>query len=185
MFARFGSQARRVIELAEDHARALWRPAVGPDHLLLALLAVDDTGTFARGGLRFDDVRSLLLEFSAGDPARTKGSTTGHLPLRLREVFRSAFRHMVALGGTEVEPLHLALALVDDPVPGEVGIVLRRLGVSSEAVRAEVVAGLLGQQDLEIAHAGPTVVRMTRNRTIDLREHVPGALLPVSASSAP
>ena len=145
MFARFGPEARRVIALAEDHARALWRSAVGPEHLLLALLAVDDRGTFVRVGLRFDDVRSGLLQSASG---ASRGNATArdarHLPLRLRSVFRDAFRRAALLGSPEVTPLHLALALVEHP-SGEVAIVLRGVGVEAgavrDALRAEMAEG--------------------------------------------
>lgn len=146
MFARFGREARRVIELAEDHARALWRPAVGPQHLLLALLAVDDSGAFVRAGLRFDDVRSRLLDAVAGDPPPNPAAQRArHLPLRLRSVFRDAFRQAAGLGAPEVTPVHLALALVDEP-PGEVSLLLRQLGVEPEAVRDELLVEVVGEQ---------------------------------------
>lgn len=151
MFARFGREAREVIELAEDHARALWRPAVGPEHLLLALLAVDDRGMFARVGLRFDEVRARLLESPGGD-VRSSAAALGarHLPLRLRSVFGDAFRHAALLGSPEVTPLHLALALMEHP-PGEISRVLRAADVDAQAVRdvlrAEIVeAAIEGQE---------------------------------------
>lgn len=143
MFARFGREARQVIELAEDHARALWRPAVGPEHLLLALLAVDDTGVFVRAGLRFDDVRARLLDTTTAEPQSNGAAQRArHLPLRLRSVFRDAFRRASALGSPEVTPLHLALALVEEP-PGEVLAVLRALKVKVEEVRDVVTAQIL------------------------------------------
>lgn len=161
MFARFGSQARRVIELAEDHARALWRPAVGPQHLLLALLAVDDTGVFVRSGLRFDDVRSRLVEMSSDEPPpRAALAEARHLPLRLRSVFQDGFRQAVSLGAPEVKPLHLALALVTDP-PGEIARVFRGLEVKATDVRDAVLAELL-ESDAE-AH-GDGVVALPRAR---------------------
>lgn len=143
MFGRFGGEARRVIDLAEDHARALWRPAVGPEHLLLALLAVDDTGVFHRCGLSFDDVRNRLLDAGAGDPPPSPSTQEArHLPLRLREVFRGAFRHAASLGHAEVTPLHLGLALVDEP-PGEIAMVLRHLEVKAVEVRDAILVELL------------------------------------------
>lgn len=155
MFARFGPQARRVIELAEDHARALWRPAVGPQHLLLALLAVDDSGAFVRSGLCFDDVRGRMLEASTGDaPAGKPGQESRYLPLRLRSVFGDAFRHAAVLGSREVKPLHLALALVDPP-SGEIAHVLRHLEVKAEAVRDAVLEALLDDASREqVARGG-------------------------------
>jgi len=161
MFARFGREARRVIELAEDHARALWRPAVGPEHLLLALLAVDDSGAFVRGGLCFDDVRGRLLESASGEPAPSApNGDPGHLPLRLRTVFRDAFREAAALGAREVTPLHLALALVDDP-PGEIALVLRRLDVKAEVVRDAILEALLDVTAAEAAEPHK-IIRLPR-----------------------
>lgn len=146
MFARFSPEARRVIDLAEDHARAMGRTAVGPDHLLLALLAVDDCGVFAGAGLTFEGVRALLLEST---PAATLPNPMAHrarhLPLCIREILRLAFRHSALLGSRSVTPQHLALALVDDP-PGEIAFVLRRSGVDADALRAQVLAHIVGLQ---------------------------------------
>lgn len=162
MFGRFGREARRVIDLAEDHARALWRPAVGPEHLLLALLAVDDTGAFVRGGLCFDDVRAHLVETTACDPpARRQVHEARHLPLRLRSVFRDAFRHAAGMGAPEVTPLHLALALVDDP-PGEIAVLLRRTGTDHGDLRAAVMAEILDPREADGSGDDNPVVRLTR-----------------------
>lgn len=168
MFARFGSQARRVIELAEDHARALWRPAVGPEHLLLALLAVDDSGVFARAGVRFDDVRTRLFDAAQADVVSTaKGAEARHLPLRLKSVFRDAFRHAAMLASPEVTPLHLGLALLD-PVPGEVAAVLRRLDVDADdlaaAVRTQIIEGQTVGDVEEALPQDERVVRLARSR---------------------
>jgi ATP-dependent Clp protease ATP-binding subunit ClpC len=164
VFARFTPESRRVIELAEDHARALGRSAVGPEHLLLALLAVDDSGVFVRAGLRFDGVRSHMLDGAPSEGAGANDRGRGHLPMRLREVFRHAFRQSALLGAAEVRPLHLALALVDEP-PGEVAAVLRRLDVKAEAVRDEVLIELL---EMDRGDLGPTVVRLS-DRVVELR----------------
>lgn len=180
MFGRFGRESRRVIELAEDHARALWRPAVGPEHLLLALLAVDDSGVFHRGGLSFDDVRNRLLDAGAGDPPPNPSTQEArHLPLRLREVFRGAFRHAAALGHPEVTPLHLGLALVDDP-PGEIAMVLRHLEVKAVAVRDTLLAELL-DGDVSAHPAANNVVNLPRSteNTDD------GEMAPLRFSAAP
>jgi ATP-dependent Clp protease ATP-binding subunit ClpA len=45
MFERFTPPARRTVELAQDHAKALRHPRVGTEHLLLALLAQPTTGS--------------------------------------------------------------------------------------------------------------------------------------------
>ena len=163
MFAMFGREARRVIELAEDHARALWRPAVGPDHLLLALLAVDDSGVFTRSGLCFDAVRARMFDATKAEVVTTaKAAQARHLPLRLRSVFRDAFRHAAALASPEVTPLHIALALLDEP-PGEVAAVLRALEVPADRVAAAVRAEVLDAQTvLDLDGLGDTVVRLPR-----------------------
>lgn len=160
MFARFTSQTRRVIDLAEDHARALWCPAVGPEHLLLALLAVDDSNVFVRAGLHFDAVRARLLDANAGQPPPDHaGQADRRLPLRLREVFRDAFRHAALLGDERVKPLHLALALVDDP-PGEISMVLRGIDVDPAVIRDAVLDRLL--LEAEAVEQASNVVSLIR-----------------------
>lgn len=162
MFARFGSQARRVIVLAEDHARALRRPAVGPEHLLLALLAADESGVFARCGLRVDDVRARLLEAGEREaPGGDASTPPGALPLRLRGVFRAAFREAAFLGADEVAPVHLALALVEHP-PGEIAALLRAFEVAPEALTRALRSKLLGDEAAERGVPDRTVVELRR-----------------------
>ena len=45
MFERFTPPARRTVELAQDHAKALRNPRIGTEHLLLALLAQPTIGS--------------------------------------------------------------------------------------------------------------------------------------------
>lgn len=140
MFGRFDRESREVLLLAEDLGRALGRDAVGPDLLLLALLAHDKAGVFASAGLRFDDLRSLLGGASGQSPRR-QPTVTSTLPLRIRGILTTAFRASVSRGDTEVDPWHLALALVEE-LPGEVAVALTRLEVSPDAVRRAVRAHL-------------------------------------------
>ena len=142
MFARFNAPARRVIELAEEQARAQGSPGVGPEHLLLALLE-NDRGRFRADGLDAATVRSILWPSIPGEPP-PRPSPPGHLPMRIREVLRQAFRHSALLGSDDVGPLHLAFVLFDDP-PGEIAFVLRRTGLDADRLRDSILAELDGR----------------------------------------
>lgn len=175
MFGRFGPEARRAIALAEDRARALGRPAVGPEHLLLAL--ADGGGVLERGGLGADRLHAELLERADGDdvPPAPPRAPVRDLPLHLREVFRAAFRHAAARGDPEVLPMHLALALLADP-PGEITAVLRRLGLGAPDLH-RVVVDAMAEGDVAASRAG------VRHHVVELPRQAdePGRKVSVSA----
>jgi len=72
MFERFTDRARHVVVLAQDESRALGHGYVGTEHLLLALLRVED-GVAARvladAGVSGADVRADVLDIVGLGPA--------------------------------------------------------------------------------------------------------------------
>jgi ATP-dependent Clp protease ATP-binding subunit ClpA len=63
MFERFVTESRHVVVLAQQEARALRSPVIGPEHLLLGLLAQPDipvAQTLYGRGMRVDDVRRQI-----------------------------------------------------------------------------------------------------------------------------
>ncbi len=62
MFERFTAQAREGVKLAQDEARQLRHPHIRPEHLLLAIAAVDGPATqaLASRGLTVDTLRRRL-----------------------------------------------------------------------------------------------------------------------------
>jgi hypothetical protein len=110
-------QARRVVELARAEARAAGRPEVGPEHLLLGLLA-DDHGTALRAleaaGVELATARESLYAVSR-DAGRADGAR-GRIRVsrEARAALEESLRQAVRLGDSHLGVEHLLLALLHD-----------------------------------------------------------------------
>ena len=136
MFERFTQQARQVVVLAQDEARALKHDYIGTEHILLGLLR-EQNGIAARAlaslGITTDEVRA------AGDPHRRRGrrDSPGQLPFtpRAKRTLERALREALSLGHRYIGTEHILLGLlsVDE------GVAVRVLGALDAAVRPEDV----------------------------------------------
>jgi ATP-dependent Clp protease ATP-binding subunit ClpA len=65
MFERFTGAARQTVVRAQEEARSMRHGYVGPEHLLLGLLAVDGTGASVAGdlGLDYRAARAAVLRY--------------------------------------------------------------------------------------------------------------------------
>jgi ATP-dependent Clp protease ATP-binding subunit ClpC len=75
----FTPQAKRVLELASEEARALGHPYIGTEHILLGLLSEQDSvaaQVLINLDLKLDDVRNEILDLlGASDVSKMPGST--------------------------------------------------------------------------------------------------------------
>jgi hypothetical protein len=137
-------QARRVVGLAREEARALRSEQVEPEHLLLGLLR-DDHGTALRAlegaGARLGDLRAAL----AGGRRRVGGRGASRVSVSpaTREALEQSLREAVQLGDSHLGVEHLLLALLRDPAR-RVWPLLEEVGVSPDDVCGRVF-GLVGQ----------------------------------------
>jgi hypothetical protein len=141
-FDRFTDPARDVVVLAQEEARALRHNYLGTEHILLALLAVEE-GVAAEAlralGVHLDAargvVREIIGEGEADPPAQ--------LPFtpRSKKTLELALREALKLGHSYIGTEHLLLA-VSSQEEGVAAQVLRRLGVDDEHLRAEVERAL-------------------------------------------
>jgi ATP-dependent Clp protease ATP-binding subunit ClpA len=165
MRERFSSGALRVMEAAEEEARALSHGTVGSEHLLLGLVKAADglpASVLSSLGISLDGARSQV-EQMVGEGLEPPGF--GQLPLspRARQALKLAAararRDRAAAVGTE----HLLVGLLRDG-GGAAVRVLARLGTSPAAVRDRYVqlAGLTGAaaRSIRVA-AGPRFDRYT------------------------
>lgn len=136
MLERLGTDARKVVERAEAHARSLGVPSVTTAHLLLALVEAAGTGELLlRAGVRLADARAALVA-SAGD---APGAGPGRLPLDsgLRSVLRTASRRSLASGAHELAPIHLLEALTVERPDGAMTL-LAGLGVNVDGLAGDL-----------------------------------------------
>jgi hypothetical protein len=128
-FARFGDDARRVVVLAQQEARALGHNYLGTEHVLLGLLAAPD-GAAARAlaglGVSPERVRARLLEIvgrgEGTEPAAcARASAPPELPKwsmcltpRTKRGFELSCRAADRLGDADVGTAHLLLGMLDE-----------------------------------------------------------------------
>jgi hypothetical protein len=137
-FQRFTEHARDVVVLAQNEARQLRHDFLGTEHILLALLGVED-GVAAKAlrtlGVELDSARAAVRDIVG----EGKGSPPDRLPFtsRSKKTLELALREALALGHNYIGTEHLLLALLrqEKAVAAQV---LRRLGVDDERVREEI-----------------------------------------------
>jgi hypothetical protein len=141
-FARFTDPARDVVVLAQDEARALRHGYLGTEHILLALLAVEE-GVAAEAlralGVQLDAARSAVREI-IGEGETAPPAQLPFTP-RSKKTLELALREALKLGHNYIGTEHLLLALSSQE-EGVAAQVLRRLGVDDEHLRAEVERAL-------------------------------------------
>jgi hypothetical protein len=144
MFQRFTDRARRAVYLAEQEARRLRQPHIGPEHLLLGLLE-EGAGVAARVlaslGASLEDVRGRVEEISG----HGQGTPSGHIPLtaQARKVLDLSAEEALALGHHYIGTEHLLLSLLQGGEGESVAVqVLAGLGADRALVR-DRVTGLL------------------------------------------
>lgn len=137
-FERFTDPARDVVVLAQDEARALRHNYLGTEHILLALLAVEE-GVAAEAlralGVHLDAARAAVREI-IGEGETAPPAQLPFTP-RSKKTLELALREALKLGHNYIGTEHLLLALSSQE-EGVAAQVLRRLGVDDEHLRAEV-----------------------------------------------
>jgi ATP-dependent Clp protease ATP-binding subunit ClpC len=112
VFEQFTEQARQVIVLAQDEARALKHNYIGTEHLLLGLLR-EQEGLAARVlgslGVRLEAVRAQVV----GIVGEGDAVTTGQIPFtpRAKKVLELALREKLSLGHEDIDTEHILLGL--------------------------------------------------------------------------
>jgi ATP-dependent Clp protease ATP-binding subunit ClpC len=144
VFERFTEQARPVIVLAQDEARALEHNYIGTEHILLGLLRVNE-GLAARAleslEVTVEEVRAqVALIVGQGDEV-----TTGQIPFtpRAKKLLDLALREALSLGHDYIGPEHILLGLVREN-QGLAARILLDLGADAEKVRDEIIRMLSG-----------------------------------------
>jgi ATP-dependent Clp protease ATP-binding subunit ClpC len=140
MFERFTDEARRVVVLAQEEARALGHGYIGTEHILLGLLS-EGEGLAARalGALEItlDAAREQITEMIG----EGTGQPSGHIPFtpRTKKVLELSLREAQRLGDSYIGTEHILLGVAREG-EGVGAKVLDRLGASTDRVQAQVLA---------------------------------------------
>jgi prophage maintenance system killer protein len=145
MFTRFTARARRVIVLAQVEARERGHSCVGPEHLLLGLLA-EGEGVAALVleslGITLEETRDQVDQMAG----RGQGTPAGRIPFTppTKQVLARSLREAVQLGHNYVGTEHILLSLLAEG-DGTTAQVLAGRGAGYDLVREQVVAVLTGR----------------------------------------
>jgi hypothetical protein len=147
MFTRFTGRSRRVIVLAQEEVRERGHGCVGPEHLLLGLLA-EEEGVAASAleslGISLEEARGQAGEIVG----RGQGAPAGHIPFTppAKQVLARSLQEALKLGHQYVGPEHLLLSLLAGG-DGTTAAVLAGRGVGYDLVRERLVAVLTGRYE--------------------------------------
>jgi len=145
MFTRFTARARRVIVLAQVEARERGHSCVGPEHLLLGLLA-EGEGVAALVleslGITLEETRDQVDQMAG----RGQGTPAGRIPFTppTKQVLARSLQEAVQLGHNYVGTEHILLSLLAEG-DGTTAQVLAGRGAGYDLVREQVVAVLTGR----------------------------------------
>ena len=146
MFERFTDRARRVVVLAQEHARLLGHTYIGTEHVLLGLID-EGEGVAAKVltdlGISLDAVRERIEEVIG-----TGGSSPpGSIPFtpRAKKVFEYSLREGLQLGHSYIGTEHLLLGLIREG-EGVAAQILTSLGLDLSIARQKVIQTLSGQK---------------------------------------
>jgi hypothetical protein len=139
--SRLSAEARRVVVGAEEEAAGLGDPYVGPEHLLLALLAGPENAAakaLASLGVTTKAVRAEVQSRERRGMRAARGSR-GRFTPEAKKVLELSVHEALELEDDSIRPEHLLLALLRarEKVAGEI---LEGLGIGEEAVRRTVLA---------------------------------------------
>jgi len=119
LFQRFTPRARNVVVEAQRVARDMGHPAIGTEHVLVALFTEEESiaaRVLATHGITRDEVVAAIEEWEGDDSEPTP--TRGHIPFTdgAKEALEMALREALDLGHNYIGTEHQLLALlrVDD-----------------------------------------------------------------------
>jgi ATP-dependent Clp protease ATP-binding subunit ClpA len=145
VFERFTDRSRRVLVLAQEEARLLSHPFIGPEHVLLGLVG-EERGGAARAlgsaGITLGPARDVISRL-----AGTGGGGPDSPPFTpsAKKALERALREALARGDHEIDTEHLLLGVVTPP-EGIVASVLAEFATSGEDMRHRVENILAGSE---------------------------------------
>jgi ATP-dependent Clp protease ATP-binding subunit ClpC len=138
MFERFSKPARRVVVLAQDHARGLDHNYIGTEHILLGLIAEGESPAaqvLLELGVTVEVVRGEI-ETIIGHGQQTPA---GHIPFtpRAKKVLELSLREALQFGQNYVGTGHILLA-IETEAAGVAVQILQARGVSPQTIRDQI-----------------------------------------------
>jgi len=134
---RFSEHAKEILQSAAERAIQSGRREVDTEHLLYALTDSDVVRTvLEQFKVSIDDLRRQIEQDSPHGDAGDQTKEVGVTP-RVKSALGRAFAASHELGHSYVGPEHLLIGLAEE-AEGIAGDILRRLGLTPQAIRQQV-----------------------------------------------
>jgi ATP-dependent Clp protease ATP-binding subunit ClpC len=156
MFERFTDRSRRVVVLAQEEARLLGHNHIGTEHLLLGLIAEEESvaaRTLRALGVTLDAARDQVRQVIG--PGHREPSD--HIPFtpRAKKVLELSLREALSLKSGYIGTEHLLLGLVTEG-KGVGAQILVKFGTTPQAVRDKAAELAEAEPDPAPAEPPPT-----------------------------
>jgi hypothetical protein len=138
-FSRFTERARHAVVTGQETARRLRHAVVGPEHVILGLLSVDE-GAAAQVMTRIAGrAEAIRQRVTAAIPPGTQ-TAPAHIPFgpEPKEAMKQALDQALELGHNYIGTEHLLLGLLKVP-DGQGARLLAELGITYDTARAGVL----------------------------------------------
>ncbi|HYZ80211.1 MAG TPA: Clp protease N-terminal domain-containing protein [Solirubrobacteraceae bacterium] len=168
MFERYTEEARGVVVVAHEEARALRHNYIGTEHLLLALLRLPRDCVVGRvlAGLQlsFDGAVARLLDLVPEGEA----ATSGQIPFtpRAKQVLELSLREALGRGDREINSEHILLGITRGDKDSVAMHLLREHGVTAEQVRDALLGSLPPSAPAPLSRS---ILRRSRRTTVRQR----------------
>jgi hypothetical protein len=138
-FKRFTVQARQVVVLGQEEARALGHDYMGTEHLLLGLLSEGGgvaVQVLQKAGIALDGVRAEIVEIVG----HGEDAPTGRIPFtpRAKKVMELALRESLQLRNNFIGTEHILLGLIREG-DGLAAQILVKLGADLKQLHSSVL----------------------------------------------
>jgi len=157
MFERFSGEARQVVVVAQEEARALQHQHIGTEHLLLGLFSAPESAA-CRVLSSFGLTKEMVTDDVLAAMPRGDAASKGHIPFtkRAKKVMELALREALALNHSYIGTEHILLGIVrEESGLGATILINHTPGVA--AVRGAVLSrsGRGQSQDAPAARSTP------------------------------
>ena len=117
VFEKFTERAIKAVMLAQQEAKALRRPEVGVEHIVMGLVAEEaKKGGWLGTGVTIDSAREKAKEIVSFDADRAaRRTSTSEVPFSrgAKRVFEAALNNSTNMGMNYIAPEHIALAVAE------------------------------------------------------------------------
>ena len=155
VFEKFTERAIKAVMLAQQEAKALRRPEVGPEHILMGLVAEEaKKGGYLGSGMTIESAREKAREISSYDAAsagaRANRGGTSEVPFSrgAKRVFEAALQESQNVGMNYIAPEHIAAAAAELDDVTMVAF-FEAVGVDPEVLKTEARRRLKGERERE------------------------------------